>query len=170
MSLEMRELKQTMPQIGSIQWIGLRPGKREPMNIVTDAMIELAGLVGERFSGGAGARRTITLIQQEHIQTIASFLNRDSIAPELLRRNIVVSGINLLALKDNHFAIGDAVLFATGDCPPCSRMEENLGAGGYNAMRGHGGITARVVQAGAIKTGDQVRLLGTYAMEEQQQN
>ena len=75
-----------------------------------------------------------------------------------MRRNIVVSGINLQSLKEHQFKIGDATLYGTGNCPPCSRMEENLGPGGYCAMRGHGGITAFVVQTGTIRLGDHVKL------------
>ncbi len=37
-------------------------------------------------------------------------------------------------------------------------MEENLGPGGYNAMRGHRGITVKVLQASEIQVGDLVRL------------
>ncbi len=69
-----------------------------------------------------------------------------------------LKGINLLALKDKTFRIGQAVLETTGECHPCSRMEENLGPGGYNAVRGHGGITARVVEAGMIRVGDRVEV------------
>ena len=65
-------------------------------------------------------------------------------------------GINLFALKDRRFRIGDAVLETSGECAPCSLMEEVLGPGGYNAMRGHGGITARIIESGQIKIGDAI--------------
>ena len=159
MGLEMKELLATMPQTGTVRWIGIRPVKRQPLTCVPSVTADREqGLVGDYF-GGAQAKRQVTLIQQEHIQAVASILEKDEIDPLLLRRNIVVSGINLQALKDNQFEIGDAIFMATGNCPPCSRMEENLGPGGYNAMRSHGGITAYVVRSGEIKVGDSVNLL-----------
>jgi MOSC domain-containing protein YiiM len=69
-------------------------------------------------------------------------LERENIDPALLRRNLVVSGVNLLALNRAHFHIGTAVLLGTGPCHPCSRLETNLGSAGYNSMRGHGGMGA----------------------------
>ncbi|MGB5395698.1 MAG: MOSC domain-containing protein [Gammaproteobacteria bacterium] len=155
------QLLETLPQIGKVEWIGLRPARKQNMDVVETAVLDQYGLAGDRYAGNSG-KRAVTLIQAEHLPAIAALLHLESVAPEFLRRNIVVSGINLLALKDKQFAIGDAVLEMTGLCHPCSRMEETFGAGGYNAVRGHGGITARVTKPGKIKTGDTVRALNHF--------
>ena len=83
-------------------------------------------------------------------------MNKSSIDPALTRRNIVVQGLNLLTLKGKKFRIGEALFEYSGECQPCSRMEENLGIGGYNAMRGHGGITARILETGLIRVNDEL--------------
>jgi MOSC domain-containing protein YiiM len=153
-----QDLLQTLPQIGRIEWIGLRPARREKVNVVQQAELNTQGIVGDRFNGSSG-KRSVTLIQAEHLPAIALMLHRDMIEPETLRRNIVISGINLLALKEKRFLLGTAELEMTGLCHPCSRMEEVLGVGGYNAMRGHGGITACVRLPGKIQTGDELRVI-----------
>ena len=135
---------------------------------MVDTVVALPGrgLEGDRRAERApspDARRQVTLVQAEHLAVVARLLGRDEVDPSLLRRNLVVAGINLLALKDATFAVGEAVLEGTGPCHPCSRMEEALGTGGYSAMRGHGGITARVVEGGALHVGDPVRRLPTPA-------
>jgi MOSC domain-containing protein YiiM len=148
-------LLDTLPQRGSIEWIGVRPARAAAMTELNEVQINCAsGLEGDRFSGRAASPRQVTLIQQEHLAVIAACVGRGEIDPALLRRNIVVSGINLLALKDKRFRIGDALLEFSGACHPCSKMERVLGTGGYNAMRGHGGITARVIEAGRVRIGD----------------
>ena len=71
----------------------------------------------------------------------------------------MVSGVNLYALREQRFFIGDVLFEGAGICAPCSRMETTLGPGGYNAMRGHGGINARVISGGALRLGDAVRFV-----------
>jgi len=155
---DMQTLIETLPQVGRVDWIGLRPERREALESVSEANVTLEdGLVGDHYSG-RNKRRQVTLIQAEHLQGVAHMLGRELVDPQLTRRNIVVSGINLLAFKNRRFRIGTAILEMTDPCEPCSRMEENLGPGGYNAMRGHGGITARVVRGGTVQVGDEVRL------------
>uniref|UniRef100_UPI002869BBBC MOSC domain-containing protein n=1 Tax=Deinococcus sp. TaxID=47478 RepID=UPI002869BBBC len=100
--------------------------------------------------------RQVTLIQAEHLPVIAALAGLEAVTPEQLRRNIVVRGLPLLALKERRFQIGDVILEGTGECHPCSRMEEELGEGGYNAVRGHGGLTARVIRGGVIRVGDRL--------------
>ena len=144
---------------GKVEWIGLRPARRAAIEVVDCAILDpREGLVGDRYAGRSGSRH-VTLIQQEHLGAIAAYLGLDTVAPEGLRRNIVVSGINLLALKDRPFRLGTARLEMTGDCHPCSRMEETFGPGGYNAVRGHGGITARVLEGGEVRLGDALSVL-----------
>lgn len=156
-SRPLQVLRDTLPQVGCVEWIGIRPSRGEPMIALDSVQISLdKGLEGDRFSGSAGNPRQVTLIQQEHLNVIGACLNQDPVPAALVRRNIVVSGINLLALKGKVFYIGDAIMEFSGLCHPCSKMERQLGAGGYNAMRGHGGITARVYQAGVVCLNDRV--------------
>ncbi len=153
-------LLNTLPQRGTVSWLCIRPQRRQPVQVMTAVYAEAdKGLQGDHFSGSATSKRQVTLINEEHVQAIASMLGRKAVDPGLLRRNIVVKGINLLALKDKQFRIGKAVLEMTGLCHPCSRMEQNLGPGGYNAVRGHGGITARVIHSGEINMGDIVEII-----------
>lgn len=139
---------------GKVEWIGVRPQRRAPIVVVPAAMLDTRkGVVGDRYDGRSGARH-VTLIGAEDLAAIASYLGREAVEPEDLRRNIVVAGLNLLALKDKRFRLGQAILEMTGECHPCSRMEETFGAGGYNAVRSHGGITARVLEGGEVRLGD----------------
>ena len=152
-------LFKTLPQIGTVTWIGVRPERRADMLVVDAVEAKTqSGLTGDRYAGRSGSRQ-VTLIQTEHLLVIASTLGLESVDPASLRRNLCVSGINLLALKDKQFQIGEVILEYTGLCHPCSFMEETFGAGGYNAVRGHGGINARVIQSGVIRLGDKLNTI-----------
>ncbi|UOQ64694.1 MOSC domain-containing protein [Hymenobacter volaticus] len=163
-------LLSTLPQTGRLAWIGLRPVRREAVRSVPEAIAETdRHLQGDHARPKSGGKRQITLIQEEHLAAVAGYLGHDSpLDPARLRRNLVIGGLNLLALKNRRIQIGEEVILdITGECHPCSRMEEELGPGGYNAMRGHGGITARIVQGGTLRVGDAVQVIATQPATEQ---
>ena len=151
------DLRARFPRAGRLEWIGLAAARTGPVRAVESAEVRPGtGIEGEHHARTGRSKRQVTLIQHEHLVAVAALLGRDAVPPELLRRNLVVSGVNLVALKDREFRVGAVLLKGSGPCDPCSRMEHNLGRGGYNAMRGHGGITAVVLEGGTIRVGDEV--------------
>ena len=159
MEMNLEALQNSFPRWGKVEYLSIRKVRVAPVEHVAQVLaLKDRGLDGDHYNNPGGGRQ-VTLIQAEHLSAIAKLLAVEHVSPSLTRRNIVVSGINLLALKGKQFRIGDAVLQWSGECHPCSRMEKSLGAGGYNSMRGHGGITARVIQSGKIKIGDDVCVL-----------
>ncbi|MEM8537870.1 MAG: MOSC domain-containing protein [Pseudomonadota bacterium] len=146
-------MMRTHAQAGRLGWIGLRPERRASVVAVNAAEVTPAGLTGDHAPKG---KRSVRLIQAEHLPVIAALAGLQSVRPEELRRNLLVADVNLAALRKATIHIGQVRLQIEGPCPPCSRMEEVLGPGGYNAMRGHGGWYASVVTSGRLSIGDTV--------------
>ncbi|MCP4594942.1 MOSC domain-containing protein [Neptuniibacter sp.] len=141
---------------GQLQWIGLRPGHKQEMRSVESVQaIARLGLEGDhRCYKTPDSGRQVTLISTEFIHIIGTYTGLGQIQPALLRRNLVVSGINLNALRHQQFRIGGALFEATALCHPCNRMNQTLGQGGAAAMLGYGGLCARILESGEIRLGD----------------
>jgi MOSC domain-containing protein YiiM len=166
----LRALTAQFPLPGRLEAIWVRSQRRGEMQRLDTAQAGVGrGLLGDHRAGRlredqAQRSREITLIQAEHLPLLAQWVGRQSVDAGLLRRNLVISGINLLSLRSPFpdarliWQLGDEVLLQiTGPCDPCSRMEALLGPGGYNAMRGHGGLTAMLLRGGCIRVGDTLR-------------
>lgn len=171
----LRDLISRIATQGRIEAIVVRPERDQPAMSVDAVQAEPGlGLIGDRRAKNrktdrASRKRELTLIQAEHLPLIAKWSGREHIDAMQLRRNLVISGVNLLAMKSPfadvrlEWQIGNAVrIEVTGPCDPCSKMEAALGSGGYNAMRGHGGMTALILVGGIIKVGDAVVLKAVH--------
>ena len=138
--------------------VGLRlcVGSRDPMKIVDDAtVITGEGIEGDRHRRADGRRtqRQILLMDRE---TISKFDLRDGD----VRENITVEGLDFSALKDgDKVAIGsEVILRITGDCEPCSRMDE-LRDGLKDELDGQRGMLAFAEKGGIISNGDSLSLI-----------
>ena len=167
--MDLRALTSQFPRQGRLEEIWLRPARRVAV-LSADRALAIAGrgLEGDRITATDRlvspnpSKRHVTLVQAEHLAVIAALAGIVQLQAASLRRNLVVSGLNLMAAKSLFrdqplvLRIGVVVLQITGPCEPCSRMEEVLGAGGYNALRGHGGMTAQVLVGGWLAVGDKI--------------
>lgn len=142
------------PQVG---WMGIRPGRREELIEMKEVNIDFQeGIIGDHYSKKRG-KRQITLISKSALENIASALGINALDPKFTRRNIVVEGNHPHYEKGDILSMGEEVkLEITGPCPPCSRMQENLGDIGFKAMTGKGGWIARVVEGGRVAVGEKI--------------
>ncbi|WP_300532169.1 MOSC domain-containing protein [uncultured Mameliella sp.] len=150
---QLAELRRSFAGPGRLDWIGLRPARKAPMTPVDQAGIAVEGLDGDH---GRTGKRAVTLLQAEHLAVVASLIGRGELPPDVLRRNLVISGLNLTATREFGLRIGTVRLAVEVPCAPCSRMEQVLGPGGYTALRGHGGWCCSVLEPGNIALGDPV--------------
>ncbi|MDB5254022.1 MAG: hypothetical protein JWL80_88 [Parcubacteria group bacterium] len=119
------------------------------------------GLVGDRYASGAGSfnkgkggKRQITLIN-------GLFLEGSGYEAIDTRRNIVVTGTELMDLLGRgEFQIGEAIMRAVRYCDPCTRpnqlaKEKLAGLPLFrDAFHDRGGIIAEVIRDGLIKLKD----------------
>tara|TARA_Y100000766_G_C18667086_1_gene488132 strand:+ start:152 stop:649 length:498 start_codon:yes stop_codon:yes gene_type:complete len=148
---------------GQLEWIGVRDKEHGIISLDSVLAIKEQGLEGDKITLKKSKKRQITLMQKEHINVILSLANECD--PKIIRkimyffkRNLLVSGFNILNLKGKYFRIGEAKFLGTGDCKPCKKIENLLGRAMYDAMQGMGGITAIVEETGIIKIKDNLHL------------
>jgi MOSC domain-containing protein YiiM len=114
------------------------------------------GLRGDRyFDHAPDFKGQITFVARETLERLWEEL---AIPPEgrdvsATRRNVVTSGIDLLALVGSEFMIGGVRFLGTEECKPCSWMDHAIGAGAELGLRGRGGLRARILSDGRLRVG-----------------
>jgi len=112
------------------------------------------GIKGDRFEF---SKYPITFVSEEVIREVCKVLEL-SYKPSLLRRNIVISGINLNQLIGKRFRIGSVEFEGLQHCAPCTWMNAVMKKGAYKLMSGRGGLRVKVLKAGVLKGGDNTLL------------
>jgi MOSC domain-containing protein YiiM len=126
--------------------------------------IEGCGIEGDRYCERTGFWSRygdvceVTLIESEDLDYIQNELGI-SVKNGEHRRNIITSGIRLGDLRRKRFRIGDAVLEYDRSRPPCKHVQDLSEAGMTRALKGRGGICARVVEEGVIRALDAIAVL-----------
>jgi MOSC domain-containing protein YiiM len=125
--------------------------------------IEGRGIEGDRYCEGTGFWTPygdvceVTLISSEDLEGIESELGIRVKNGEH-RRNIITRGIRLEGLRGRKFRIGETVLEYDRPRPPCRHIQDLTEPGMTRALKGRGGICARVIEGGMIRTQDAIEL------------
>jgi MOSC domain-containing protein YiiM len=138
-----------------------RKGSAAMERVEEAQVLEGCGIEGDRYCEGTGFWTPygdvceVTLISSEDLDYIENELGIGVRNGEH-RRNIVTRGIRFEDLRRRRFRIGETVLEYDRPRPPCRHVEDLTEPGMTRALRGRGGICARVVEGGKIRAQDAI--------------
>jgi MOSC domain-containing protein YiiM len=123
---------------GFVEGIFLAPeGGAEMQSVQAATALEGCGLQGDRYCAGTG----VGVKNGEH------------------RRNVVTRGISLKALRrGERFRVGEVAFEYRGPRSVCRYIERLTEPGMTQALKGRGGICARVIENGTVRVGDEIEV------------
>lgn len=150
---------------GLTRALGLSHDAGSPLVAQAELMLEAGrGVLGDRYAEGRGSysmrpdeKRQLTLIEGEKIEAAAATAGFaiDLLAP---RRNVVVTGFDLEAALGRRLRLGRALIEILAPCPPCGRLDRLVRPGLLAALKGAGGVYARILEGGPVRLGDRIQL------------
>jgi MOSC domain-containing protein YiiM len=151
---------------GIVEGIFLAPEAGAQMKSVQAVnALEGCGLKGDRYCAGTGHWSRFgrvceaTFIAAEDLEDIERETGV-SVKNGEHRRNVVTTGINLKTLRrGERFRVGEIVFEYRGPRSVCRYIERLTEPGMTQALKGRGGICARVIENGKLRVDDEIDLL-----------
>lgn len=112
------------------------------------------GIEGDRFFDHANNYKgQITLFSWEIFEALRQATGSLECPPSAMRRNVLIEGVDLNALIGREFELQGIRLAGTEECRPCAWMDEAVGPGAEAFLKGRGGLRARILSDGILRTG-----------------
>jgi len=109
------------------------------------------GLVGDRyFDHKENFKGQITFFDWAVYEMIRRDFKRPNLDPSVFRRNVLTSGIDLNALVGERFTLQGVEFEGSEECAPCFWMDEAVAPGVEAALKGRGGLRARILSGGVL--------------------
>ena len=115
------------------------------------------GIEGDRYFGHQeNFKGQITFFSEDVAAELETALGLSGLDRSVMRRNVLVSGVDLNSLIGRPFRIGEVVFRGTEECAPCYWMDEAVGTGAHAWLKGRGGLRCRIESSGSLATGPAV--------------
>ena len=119
------------------------------------------GIVGDRYAGRPAHRdAAVTVLAAEGVEALAAELGVTAPDPLLARRNVVLRGAEVEALRGHEFSLdcGEGEVWLRGGRPanPCAWLDVVLGPGFHRGLRGRAGIRCAALSDGVLRLGPAV--------------
>ena len=110
------------------------------------------GIRGDRyFEHKDNFKGQITFFADEVYRILQSELGQQDLLPSAFRRNVITHGLDLNELIEKEFEIQGVRFIGTEECRPCYWMDQAITPGTESAMKGRGGLRARILSDGVLR-------------------
>ena len=132
-----------------------QPAGTTPMTEVASVeCVAGKGLVGDRFFDyKEDYKGQVTFFALEVYERLCEQLNVMGVPPSAFRRNVITKDVDLNTLIDQEFEVQGVRFFGTSECSPCYWMDEAVAPGAEAALKGNGGLRARILTDGTLRAG-----------------
>ncbi len=134
---------------------GREPGTSPMLQVQRLPVRAGRGIPGDRFfDWRPDFKGQISFFANEVLEDIASRFPGQRLLPSMVRRNVITAQVDLNAWIGREFQCQGIHFFGTEECRPCHWMNVAIGPGAESAMKGRGGLRARILTDGYLREGE----------------
>lgn len=131
---------------------GTPPGTHPMLEVPEVRCLAGRGLEGDRFLDfKPGYKGQVTFFSHEVFEELCVRFDVREKTPAAFRRNIVVSDADLNALIGREFKVQGVRFAGTQESAPCYWMDQAFAPGTEEALKGRGGLRARILTDGVLR-------------------
>lgn len=128
------------------------PGENPILEVSELECVAGRGIRGDRFfSHAENHKGQITFFAAEVYEWLCAELKVPNKSPAVFRRNVVTKGSDLNSFVGKEFEIQGIRFLGVEECKPCYWMNLAFGAGAEEALRGRGGLRAKILTDGVLR-------------------
>ena len=132
---------------------GKKPGSNPMIELDSVECEGGKGIIGDRFHNyKEDYKGQITFFSLEVYKDICTNFKLTDVSPSVFRRNVITSGVDLNSLINKKFNIQGIDFLGTQEAAPCYWMNGVVAEGAENAMKGRGGLRAKILTSGRLHT------------------
>lgn len=131
-----------------------QPAGQAPMlEVPTVECVAGKGLVGDRFFGfKEDYKGQVTFFAHEVYERLCEQFQIMGVPPSIFRRNVITKGVDLNTLIGQEFEVQGIRFLGTQESAPCHWMNQAFAEGAEAAMKGHGGLRAKILSGGLMQS------------------
>lgn len=133
---------------------GKPPGETPMIEVESVECVTDRGIQGDRFFGfKENYKGQITFFAHEVCERLGEQFQMMGVEPSVFRRNVITKGLDLNTLIGTEFELQGIRFYGTEECRPCYWMDQAVGPGAEEAMKGNGGLRAQILSDGVLRKG-----------------